>query len=131
MKYFVFSIDDGTVFDKDVIDRDEEFAEGELYKKLNDLRARNKALFSPEAGAPMVRIPADNDKIFACVRHKEGRWNDNTVIAVLNMSGEEQNVTLDLTGFEGKYKCLCGKKHDLQTAQSFTLKPWGFKIFER
>ena len=118
-------------FDKDVIDRDEAFAEGELYKKLNDLRARNKALFSPEAGAPMVRIPADNDKIFACVRHKEGRWNDNTVIAVLNMSGEEQDVTLDLTGFEGQYKCLCGKQHDLQTAQSFKLKPWGFKIFER
>ena len=118
-------------FDKDVIDRDEAFAEGELYKKLNDLRARNKALFSPEAGAPMVRIPADNDKIFACVRHKEGRWNDNTVIAVLNMSGEEQDVTLDLTGFEGQYKCLCGKQHDLQTTQSFKLKPWGFKIFER
>ena len=118
-------------FEKDYIDIDEDYAEAALYKKLNALRERNKALFSPEVGAPIVRIPADNEAIFACARQKEGRWHTNTVIAVMNMSDKEQEVTLDLTGFEGKYKCLCGEKHELSAAQTFTLKPWGFKIFER
>ena len=118
-------------FEKDLIDKDEEFAQACLYKKLNALRERNKALFSPEVGAPLIRIPADNEAIFACARQKEGRWHTNTVIAVMNMSSEEQEVTLDLAGLEGTYKCLCGKKHQLETAQTFTLKPWGFKIFER
>jgi hypothetical protein len=49
----------------------------------------------------------------------------------MNMSGEEQTVTLDLAAYAGKYKCLCGHEHALETAQTFTLKPWSFKIFER
>ena len=118
-------------FEKDMIDIDEESSEAALYKQLNDLRERNKALFSPEAGAPMLRLKTDNDKIFACVRHKEGRWHNNTVIAVMNMSGEEQTVQVDLVGYEGRYRCLCGEKHILQTKQTFTLKPWSFKIYEK
>jgi len=118
-------------FEKDLIDTDEAFAQADLYQTLNALRMRNKALFSPEAGAPMLRIPADNEHIFACARNKEGKWYTNTVIAVMNMSGEEQEVTLDLNGYEGNYRCLCGKEHELAAEQHFTLKPWGFKIFEK
>ena len=118
-------------FEKDMIDKDEAYAEADLYHMMNGLRERNKALFSPEVGAPIVRIATDNEKVFACVRQKEGRWHTNTVIAVMNMSGEEQNVTLDLAGYEGTYKCLCGHKHKIEAAQEFTLKPWGFKIFEK
>ena len=118
-------------FEKDLIDHDEAFAQADLYKKLNALRERNKALFSPEVGAPLTRIAADNEAIFACARVKEGKWHTNAVIAVMNMSAEEQEVTLDLNGLEGTYRCLCGKEHELKTAQSFTLAPWQFKIFER
>ena len=118
-------------FEKDLIDRDENYAEADLYHLLNGLRERNKSLFSPEVGAPIQRIVTDNEHIFACARQKEGRWHTNTVIAVMNMSGEEQEVTLDLAGFEGKYKCICGKEVQLETAQSFTMKPWSFKIFEK
>ena len=118
-------------FEKDLIDRDEAFAEADLYKQLNGLRERNKALFSPETGAPMVRIAADNEHIFACVRHKEGRWHNNTVVAIMNMSGEEQTVTLDLAGYEGEYTCLCGKKKEIENQLTLTLKPWDFRILER
>ena len=118
-------------FEKDLIDTDEAYAQADLYKKLNALRERNKALFSPEVGASITRIACDNEAIFACARQKEGRWHTNTVIAVMNMSDKEQEVTLDLAGMEGTYRCLCGKKHKLETAQTFTLKPWQFKIFER
>lgn len=118
-------------FEKDLIDANPEYAQDKLYKQLNQLRADNKALHSPEQGAPMMRIAADNEHIFACVRHAEGKWCDNTVIAVMNMSGEEQTVTLDLTGYEGKYDCICGKKITLEATQTFQLKPWEYKIFTK
>ena len=118
-------------FEKDLIDRDEQFAEADLYRQLNGLRERNKALFSPEAGAPMERIITDNEHIFACVREKKGRCHTNTVIAVMNMSGEEQHVILDMAGHEGQYQCICGKKQNIETAQEFTLAPWSYKIFEK
>lgn len=114
-------------FEKDLIDTDETFAQDKLYRKLNDFRARNLALFSPEVGAPMRRVAADNEAIFACVRSNK----DNTVIAVMNMSGEEQTVNLDLGEYSGKYRCICGKKQKLEPTQSFTLSPWEYKIYER
>lgn len=118
-------------FEKDLIDTNPEYAQADLYKQLNQLRADNKALHSPEQGAPMMRIAADNEHIFACVRHAEGKWCGNTVIAVMNMSGEEQTVTLDLTGYEGKYDCICGKNITLEATQTFQLKPWEYKIFTK
>ena len=118
-------------FEKDMIDINPEYAQDKLYKQLNELRADNKALHSPEIGAPMVRIATDNEHIFACVRHAEGKWCDNTVIAVMNMSNEEQTVTLDLTDYAGKYDCICGKKITLEATQTFQLKPWEYKIFTK
>lgn len=99
-------------FEKDLIDTDEAFAQGELYKSLNALRKRNKALFSPEVGAPMERVACDNEAIFACRRTKEGRWHTNSVLAVMNMSGEAQSVTLE-------------------SGEHFDLAPWGYEIIEK
>ena len=99
-------------FEKDLIDEDPLFARADLYQRLNAIRARNKALFSPEAGAQMERIACDNEAIFACKRCKEGKWHSNTVIAVMNMSDKEQNVTLE-------------------TGETFELKPWGYEIIEK
>lgn len=98
-------------FEKDLIDTDESFAQGALYKQLNAMRKRNKALFSPEVGAPMERIACDNEAIFACRRSKEGRWHTNTVIAVMNMSDQAQSVTLE-------------------SGEHFDLQPWAYEIIE-
>ena len=98
-------------FEKDLIDTDEAYAQGPLYKQLNALRERNKALFSPEVGAPLERIACDNDAIFACKRSKEGRWHTNTVIAVMNMSDKAQSVTLE-------------------SGEHFDLQPWDYEIIE-
>ena len=112
-------------FEKDLIDRVENAPQHDMYKKLNALRAENFALWSNEIGAPMVRIAADNDKVFACVRHAQcPKGGENTVIAVMNMSGEEQVVNLNIDQYAGEYNCLCGKTMTIEAAQSFTLKPW-------
>ena len=119
-------------FEKDVIDRVENAPQKALYKGLNDLRAANFALWSNEIGAPMVRLTADNEKVFACVRHTVcPKGGENTVVAVMNMSAEPQTVNVDLTNYEGEYTCLCGKVMTMATAQSFELKPWQYIILTK
>ena len=119
-------------FEKDLIDRVENAPQKALYKGLNDLRANNPALWSNEKGADMVRINADNDKVFACVRQKScPKHGDNTVIAIMNMSAEPQSVALDLTGFEGEYNCLCGKTMTVEANQTFELTPWKYIILTK
>jgi hypothetical protein len=120
-------------FEKDLIDRVENAPQHEMYKKLNTLRANNFALWSNEIGAPMVRLAADNDKIFACVRQavcpKENK--ENTVLAIMNMSAEEQVVNLTLDQYAGEYNCLCGKTMNLEAAQTLTLQPWQHMILTK
>ena len=119
-------------FEKDVIDRVENAPQKALYKGLNDLRAANFALWSNEIGAPMVRLTADNEKVFACVRHAVcPKGGENTVVAVMNMSAEPQNVNVDLTNYEGEYTCLCGKTMTMAVTQSFELKPWQYIILTK
>lgn len=119
-------------FEKDVIDRVENAPQKTLYKGLNDLRAANRALWSNEKGAEMVRLAADNDKVFACVRTKEcPKHGNNTVIAIMNMSAEPQTVTLDLTNLAGEYNCLCGKKMSVESTQTFELTPWKYIILSK
>ena len=119
-------------FEKDVIDRVENAPQKALYKGLNDLRANNPALWSNEKGAEMVRLTADNDKVFACVRTKScPKHGDNTVIAIMNMSAEPQTVTLDLTNLEGEYNCLCGKTMTIETNQTIELTPWKYIILTK
>jgi len=111
-------------FEKDLIDKDEAYAQEKLYRRLNELREMNPALQSPEKGAPMVRLAVDNKAIFACARQK----GDNVVIAIMNMSDKEQTVKVKLKDLKGEYSCLCGKKVKLGKKESFTLKPWQYKI---
>ena len=119
-------------FEKDVIDRVENAPQKALYKGLNDLRAANRALWSNEKGADMVRLTADNDKVFACVRTKScPKHGDNTVIAIMNMSAEPQTVTLDLTNLEGEYNCLCGKTMNVEAKQTIELTPWKYIILTK
>lgn len=120
-------------FEKDCIDRVENAPQFEMYKSLNQFRKDNKALWSNDKGAAMVRVPADNSAIFACVRAKNcERCNvHNTVVGIFNMSAETQTVTLDLTGYEGKYRCICGKKMELSSATTLTLAPWEYKLLAK
>ena len=119
-------------FEKDTIDRVENAPQKALYKGLNDLRANNRALWSNEKGAPMVRLAADNDKVFACVRTKScPKHGDNTVIAIMNMSSEPQTVTLDLTNLAGEYNCICGKTMTLEATQTLELTPWKYIILTK
>lgn len=119
-------------FEKDVIDRVENAPQKALYKGLNELRAANRALWSNEKGAEMVRLTADNDKVFACVRTKScPKHGDNTVVAIMNMSAEPQKVVVDLTGLEGEYDCICGKKMAVEASKTWELGAWEYVVLTK
>lgn len=121
-------------FEKDLIDRVENAPEAELYKKLNAFRKANKALYSNELGAPMLRLEADNDAIFACARPLVcAKCNKviNTVLAIMNMSGEEQTVTLNTADYQGQYTCICGEKKEVGETITLTLAPWQYMLLSK
>lgn len=119
-------------FEKDTIDRVENAPQKALYKALNDLRANNRALWSNEKGAPMVRIENDNSSVFSCVRQKScPKHGENTVIAIMNMSAMPQNVTLKTNNLAGEYQCLCGKTITVDTTYVVELQPWKHMILTK
>lgn len=111
-------------FEKDCIDRNEDAHQFGMYQRFNRLRKENPALWSEEKGAPMVRIEADNDKIFAAARPLEG----NTVLGIFNFSPEEQTVILKTADYQGEYACMCGKQVEVGETYELTLKPWAYRI---
>ena len=117
-------------FEKDCIDRDANSPMRPLYKRLNDLREANPALHSPELGAKMIRLEADNNKVFACARQAflPCCKKTNTVVSLINMSGEEQEVTVDLGAYAHGYTDLDGQDVTLAEQHTCRLDPWQFVI---
>lgn len=113
-------------FEKDSFERKDvpQFA---MYQKLNAFRKSNKALQCPELGAPMVRLATDNAAIFACARPAEG----NTVLGIINFSGEEQTVTLQAADYAGHYTCLCGQEKDIEATTTLTLQPNQYMLLSK
>lgn len=125
-------------FEKDLIDRVEGAPEYNMYKELNAFRKANPALYSPEKGAPMVRLTTDNEAIFAAMRTtkcKDNKCNkqccDNTVIALMNMSDKEQIVTLSLPcqSLYGDYTDIHGTVISMsETPTDFTIPAWSYML---
>jgi len=111
-------------FEKDSIDKNLDAHQFGMYQKFNHMRKQNPALWSNEKGAPMVRIAADNDAIFAAARPLK----DNTVLGVFNFSPEEQTVTLQTADYQGEYACICGKQIEVGETYEMTLQPWAYCI---
>lgn len=117
-------------FEKDCIDRDENCWLRPLYKVLSHTRKTNPVLFSPELGAPMIRLNTDNDKVFACVRDAfvPSRHLTNTVITFINMSSEPVDVTIDIDNYADDYFDLDGNMVVLEEKHTRHLDPWQFII---
>jgi hypothetical protein len=119
-------------FEKDVIDRVENAPQHALYKSLNAFRKANKAIWSNEIGAEMKRLACDNENIFACVRQKVcPKGGENTVVALMNMSGEEQTLTIDMTDYVGSYHCICDKTVEITPSYTITLAPWSYQLLAK
>ncbi len=112
-------------FDKDLIDWEnggEEY--NGFYKQLNELRKKNKALWSGCEGGEMIRANTNkNNKIFAVTRKKEA----NHVLAIFNLSSEYQDfIVHGADEFESE---KCYFTEDVFKSMSMSLHPWGYKVF--
>ncbi|WP_372753212.1 alpha-amylase family glycosyl hydrolase [Labilibaculum sp.] len=98
-----------------------------FYTELLSLKSSNKALQNGVKGGAIVRIPSDkSEKVYAFVREAEG----DKVLVILNLSGQDQEFTLQSEAFAGDYKdYFNGEDVRFTAEEEMSLKAWGFKVF--
>ncbi|MEO8398795.1 MAG: alpha-amylase family glycosyl hydrolase [Ignavibacteriaceae bacterium] len=113
-------------FEKDLINWDD-FKFEDFYKTLVKLKKENKALLCGSKGGKLVEISSSNKKeIFAFVREK----GNEKIFAVFNFSDRQQNINLNGKVMAGDYsEVFTTEKKSLKNYESFSLRPWEFKIF--
>jgi alpha-amylase len=116
-------------FEKDEIEWGN-FKYANFYKKLFDLKHRNKALWNGEHGGDLVKIPTGEDEmIYAFYREKEG----DRVVVIINLSGEKHDFQLNSKGITGSYNSVLGdddKKISLKESTKMDIPAWGFLVLE-
>ncbi len=99
-------------FNKDEIDWTG-FPRTVLFKKLIDLKHRNKALWNGQHGGELRKLSTDaDDKVYAFIREKEG----DRFVGIFNLS--DQKVACILRGAEA-----AGNYQDAFTNKEMTVKP--------
>jgi len=112
-------------FEKDTIDWNN-IPLADFYRKLNNLKTKNKALWNGTAGGKMEEITkGQNPNVFAFFREKDG----NKVLALFNLSNKKQSFTIDRDKFAGKYSDVM-LEQDLTVSkdQQFELLPWKYVV---
>lgn len=112
-------------FEKDSIEwKENKFAT--VFTSLNKLKKENPALWNGEFGSEMKFIANGNDNVITFVREK----GKSKVFAVINLSKNEQNITIDDKLIKGNYKNYFTKEKMVLTHKyEITLKPWQYQIF--
>ena len=97
-----------------------------FYQKLIDLKKKNPALYNGVNGGPMVLLSNTNDNVISYSRTK----GSNTVITVLNISKQQQTVTVN-TGLASTYmyRFSDGAKVLMSNQISLTIPARGFAIY--
>ncbi|MBP3964725.1 alpha-amylase family glycosyl hydrolase [Paenibacillus lignilyticus] len=113
-------------FEKDEIEWDD-LAMSALYTDLIRLKHDNPALWNGASGGAYHTLAAgDNGDILAFERTKDS----NTVIVVMNLSGEPVKSTIQTGGAAGSYQAFpSGAAADVQAEQPIELAPWEYLIY--
>jgi glycosidase len=113
-------------FDKDLVDWDSYSLAG-FYTSLDNLKKENTALAAGSDGGKMIMVASDNDKnIYSFIRNKD----NNKVFVILNLSNQEQKVTLKGDNFPGDYKNLFDNNEiKIDSPLLVTLKPWEYRVY--
>lgn len=115
-------------FDKDPIEWSD-FSMTTFYQSLLKLKHAHPALYNGAAGGDMLRINTTDDaNIFAFVRKKD---NDEVVVLV-NMSGDERAINFTKNAPIGTYKhYLSGKESKFDAQSTFIMKAWSYSIWTK
>jgi hypothetical protein len=49
----------------------------------------------------------------------------------MNMSNEEQTLTIDMTDYVGSYHCICDKTVEIAPSYTITLAPWSYQLLAK
>lgn len=113
-------------FEKDVIEwGDYEYAD--FYTALLDLKHDNQALWNGEHGGELIKIPTGKDEaVYAFVREKNG----DKVVVIINLSKENQGITLQGDSYLGTYtEVFSDENITLEMESSMMLKPWDYRVY--
>jgi glycosidase len=99
---------------------------GDLYTTLLNLKKENRALWNGDAGGKAEWIHTSDDRsVFAFLREKSG----DRVLAVLNLTGDLQVVSLEGGGHAGTYSdVFSGETVTVEGETEFEISPWGFRV---
>lgn len=116
-------------FDRDPIPAYEANEFTEFYKKLIELKHREKALRAGEKGARIIEIENNaKDCLMTFVRENE----DSRVIAIMNLSPYTIQADFNTGMYAGTYTdALNGEEYTLPLHINEHLAPWEFKILHK
>jgi len=112
-------------FEKDEIEwKDHENAE--IYKKLFQLKKRNRSLWNGKWGGEMIRINNNHPgRVLSFYRESEG----DKMISIINLSEKKANVSLDTAPFTGSYRdVFSNTEMTINKKATIQLDPWGYKV---
>lgn len=112
-------------FEKDTISWEDPDGYFTFYKKLNELKANNPALWNGGYGGMPEKLDDGNKDVCSFRRTKD----QNTIVGVINMSGKEQTIRLDKNDLSSQYT-------DVFTGQpgasgEIKLAPWAYLVFTK
>ncbi len=115
-------------FEKDTIQWDEDSEYYLFYQTLLSLKKRNKALWNGDFGGEMTILQTSDDTtVFAFIREKE----DDKIVALFNLSPNDQEVTIIGKSHIGKYKEVFTRENIvINQTTTFNLSAWDFSIYE-
>lgn len=114
-------------FDKDEITW-EDLSMQSFYQRLITLKHNNPALWNGRAGGPFRSLEDGDDRLLAFERTKDG----NTIIVVMNLSGEQVTGTVALGGLAGQYQTFSdGSPVELAAEHAADLAPWAYEIYAK
>jgi oligosaccharide 4-alpha-D-glucosyltransferase len=112
-------------FDRDPIDWSD-LSLMPFYKRLNDLKAQNPALWNGQAGAwPREMVNDKKEDVLSFIRAK----GQNKVLSILNLSDKTQDITLLAGTDEGIYKdFFTGDTLTIFKRTKLHLDSWGYRV---
>lgn len=100
----------------------------DLYKNLNDLRKRNKALWSGTKGGEFTIVPnSQPENVLTFLREKD----KNTLLAVFNLSPTAIEIEFKGALAEGNYKDFFNNSilEVISSETAIKLKPWDYHVY--
>jgi glycosidase len=115
-------------FEKDEIDWTKENDFTTFYACLNSIKKDNESLWNADNGGSFTEIETDKAaEVLSFVREK----NDNRVIVLINVTGQNVEFTVSDKNFEGIYTDLIsGEAVEILASDAFTLPAWGYLVLK-